>query len=56
MQEFPREVYWGSILYLLYTCDIPCSERAVIGTFTNDTALFSIGDTKKKRLTNYKVQ
>lgn len=42
-QEY-RRVVLGSVLYLLYTCDIPIQESDTIATFADDTAILAVGN------------
>lgn len=37
---------FGSILYLLYTQDLPTGGGTIIATFTDDIAVLSVGDSQ----------
>ena len=41
----PQGSVLGPVLYLLFTSDIPLTEGTTMGTFADDTAIISVGDT-----------
>lgn len=41
----PQGSVLGPILYLLFTRDIPLTDNTTMGTFADDTAIISVGDT-----------